>query len=95
MKFITVRDLRGRSSEVWSKLSRDKDLVLTSNGKPIAILSAVSEETLESSLVALRRARAVAAVEAMQSQSVAAETDKLSLEEIHAEIAVTRKARRR
>jgi antitoxin (DNA-binding transcriptional repressor) of toxin-antitoxin stability system len=95
MKFITVRDLRGRPSEVWSKLSRDKDLVLTSNGKPIAILSAVSEETLESSLVALRRARAVASVEAMQSHSVASGTDKLSLEEINAEIAATRKARRR
>ncbi len=56
MKFITVRDLRGRPSEVWTKLSRDKELVLTSNGKPIAILSAVSEDTLEGSLVALRQA---------------------------------------
>lgn len=95
MKFITVRDLRGRPAEVWSKLSRDKDLVLTSNGKPIAILSAVSEDTLEGSLVALRRARAIAAVEAMQSQSIAAGTDKLTVENIHAEVAATRKARRR
>jgi len=95
MKFITVRDLRGHPTEVWTKLSRDKELVLTSNGKPIAILSAVSEDTLESSLVALRQARAIAAVETMQSHSVAAGTDKLSLEEINAEIATTRKARRR
>ena len=95
MKFITVRDLRGRPAEVWTKLSRDKELVLTSNGKPIAILSAVSEDTLESSLVAFRQARAIAAVEAMQSHSVAAGTDKLSLEEINTEIAATRKARRR
>jgi len=95
MKFITVRDLRGRPTEVWAKLSRDKELVLTSNGKPIAILSAVSEDTLEGSLVALRQARAIAAVEAMQSRSVAVGTDKLSLDEINAEIAATRKARRR
>ena len=80
MKFITVRDLRGQPTEVWTKLSRDKELVLTSNGKPIAILSAVSEDTLEASLVALRQARAIAAVEAMQSYSVAAGTDKLSIE---------------
>jgi antitoxin (DNA-binding transcriptional repressor) of toxin-antitoxin stability system len=79
MKFITVRDLRGRPAEVWTKLSRDKELVLTSNGKPIAILSAVSEDTLEGSLVALRQARAIAAVEALQSHSAAAGTDKLSL----------------
>ena len=94
MKFITVRELRGRPSDVWSKLSSDKDLILTSNGKPIAILSTVSEETLESTLMALRRARAVAAVEAMQSRSVTAGTDKLSPEEINAEIAAIRKARR-
>ena len=95
MKFITVRDLRGRPSEVWSKLARNKDLVLTSNGKPIAILSAVSEETLEGSLAALRQTRAVTAVEAMQSESVGAGTGKMTLGEINAEIAATRKTRRR
>ncbi len=95
MKFITVRDLRGRPAEVWTKLSRDKELVLTSNGKPIAILSAVSEDTLESSLVALRRARAGASVESLQSHSIATGTDALTLEEINAEIKAVRKARRR
>lgn len=95
MKFITVRDLRGRPGEVWSKLARNKDLVLTSNGKPIAILSAVSEETLEGSLAALRQTRAVTAVEAMQSESVGAGTGKMTLGEINAEIAATRKTRRR
>ena len=95
MKFISVRDLRGHPTEVWTKLSRDKELVLTSNGKPIAILSAVSEDTLEDSLVALRRARAIAAVESMQSHSVAKGTDAISFEEINAEITVARKARRR
>ncbi len=95
MRFVTIRDLRGRPGEVWTKLSREQDLVLTSNGKPIAILSAVSEETLEASLIALRQARAIAAVEAMQSQSATAGTDKLALDEINTEIAATRKTRRR
>jgi len=95
MKFVSVRDLRGRPGQVWTKLSRGQDLILTSNGKPIAILSAVSEDTLENSLMALRQARASAAVERMQSRSVAAGTDKLTLDEITAEIAATRRARRR
>ena len=95
MKFITVRDLRGRPGQVWTKLSRERELILTSNGKPIAILSAVSEETLEESLAALRQARAVAAVEAMQLESLAAGTDKLPQEEIQAEIAAVRRHRRR
>ncbi len=95
MRFITVRDLRGRPGQVWSKLSREKEVILTSNGKPIAILSAVSEENLERALMALRQARAIAAVERMQSASIAAGNDRLTLEEIDAEIAAVRKARRR
>lgn len=95
MKFITVRDLRGRSGQVWTKLAREREIILTSNGKPIAILSAVSEETLEESLTAVRRARAVAAVEKMQRQSVQAGTDHLSPMDIAAEIKAARKARRR
>ena len=95
MKFITVRDLRGRSGQVWTTLAREREIILTSNGKPIAILSAVSEDTLEESLTAVRRARAVAAVEKMQRQSVQAGTDKLSPTEIAAEIRAVRKARHR
>ncbi|MEW6543429.1 MAG: type II toxin-antitoxin system Phd/YefM family antitoxin [Nitrospirota bacterium] len=95
MKFITVRDLRGRPGQVWSKLARERDVILTSNGKPIAILSAVSEDTLEDSLAAIRRSRAVTAVERMQREAIAADADKLSLDEINAEIRAARKARRR
>ena len=95
MKFITVRDLRGRSGQVWTKLAREREIILTSNGKPIAILSAVSEDTLEESLTAVRRARAVTAVEKMQRQSVQFGTDKISPREIAAEIKAVRKAHRR
>jgi antitoxin (DNA-binding transcriptional repressor) of toxin-antitoxin stability system len=95
MKFITVRDLRGRSGQVWTKLAREREIILTLNGKPIAILSAVSEETLEESLAAVRRAKAVTAVEAMQWQSVQVGTDHLSPTNIAAEIKAVRKARRR
>jgi hypothetical protein len=45
--------------------------------------------------MALRQARATAAVERMQSRSVAAGTDTLSLAEINAEIAATRRTRHR
>lgn len=93
MKFVTVRDLRGRSGQVWSTLAREREVVLTSNGKPIAILSAVSEDTLEASLAAVRRARAVAAVEALQRRSIAVGADRLSPADIAAEIHAARRAR--
>ncbi len=95
MKFITVRDLRGRSGQVWKELAREREIVLTSNGKPVAILSAISEATLEESLAAMRRARAVSAVEKIQSGSVTTGKDKFFLDQINAEIQAVRKARRR
>ena len=93
MRFVTVRELRGNSAGIWRELSTEREMVITSNGKPIAILSAVSEETLEESLAAVRSARAIAAVDSMQRASVEAGTSRMSLQEINAEIASARSKR--
>ena len=95
MRFVSVRDLRGKSAQIWKRLARLKEMVITSNGKPIAIISATSEEILEESLSAIRTARATAAVEAMQLKSVEKGKDRISLEEINAEVQAERKARSR
>jgi hypothetical protein len=95
MKFVSVRDFRSKSGKVWGDLAREKDLLLTSNGKPIALVSAVSEEDVEESLAALRQVRAMTAVERMQSRSVEKGTDKISLKEINSEISAVRKERKR
>lgn len=95
MKFVSVRDFRSKSGKVWGDLAREKDLLLTSNGKPIALVSAVSEEDVEESLAALRQVRAMTAVERMQSRSVEKGIDKTSLKEINAEISAVRKERKR
>ena len=87
--------MRSRSAEIWKALSKERELVITSNGKPIAILSAVSEQTLEETLQSIRTARAFAAVETMQRHSVRARTDRMTGEEIEAEIAAVRKKRPR
>jgi prevent-host-death family protein len=93
MRFVTVRELRSQSAEVWRRLAQEPDMVITSNGRPVAILSAVSADGVEESLAALRRARAEAAVGAMQSQSVAAGKHRMSQAAIDAEIAAVRKGR--
>lgn len=95
MRFITVRDLRGKSARIWQQLPDEKDMIITYNGKPAALLSAISEDTIEQSLSAIRRARAIAAVESMQSQSMEAGADRMTLDEINAEIAAVRKERSR
>lgn len=93
MRFVSVRDLRGKSAQVWAQLKDEKELVITSNGKPIAILSAVSPELLEKSLDAIRTARAMMAVELVQQQSVERGLDRLTLDEINAEIEAVRQNR--
>jgi antitoxin (DNA-binding transcriptional repressor) of toxin-antitoxin stability system len=93
MKFISVRDLRGKSAEVWKKLPAEREVVVTSNGRPIAILSAVSESNLEESLSAIRQARAAEAVMSLQRRSVEGGTDSITMEDIDAEIKAVRKKR--
>ncbi len=69
MKFVTIRDLRSRSRQIQNDLPKYKEMILTSNGKPIAIMTAISEESLEDSLAAIRRARAINAVTGLQLES--------------------------
>jgi len=95
MKFISIRDLRGKSAEVWKDLPADREVVVTSNGRPIAILSAVSESNLEESLSAIRQARAVEAVMSLQRRSVERGFDGMTMEEIDAEIKTVRQKRKR
>ena len=95
MRFISVRDLRSKSSEVWRRVQKEKDIVVTSNGRPVAILSGVSEENLEESLTAIREARAIQAVESMQLSARRKGLDLLPDEEIIKEIQAVRKARRK
>ncbi len=93
MKFITVRDFRSRSAQVWKTLKEVNEMVITSNGKPVALLSSVVDENLETTLKTIRKVRAMGAVTAMQLQSVQTGRDKMTLDEINKEIADTRKGR--
>ena len=95
MRFVSVRELRERSASIWKALAEEKYLVITSNGKPIALLSATSGESLEESLDALRRARAQAAASAMQRAAQRAGSDRISLDDINAEISAARAERTR
>ncbi len=94
MRFVSVRDLRGRSAEIWKQLAKFREMVLTLNGKPIAIISSTSEDLLEKNLAELRKARAIAALDAIQAESVRRGLDRMTMEEIDAEIQEVRRAQR-
>jgi antitoxin (DNA-binding transcriptional repressor) of toxin-antitoxin stability system len=94
MRFISARELATKPKLVWKKI-QEEEIVITSNGKPIALLSGVTEETLEKTLQAIRRSRGILALEAMQKKSLEKGLDRLSASEIEGEIQAVRKTRKR
>jgi prevent-host-death family protein len=94
MEFVTIRDLRLRPSEVWDKLRQQHEIVLTSNGRPVAVIADVREDNVEETISALRRARAQAAVSRLRQASAAAGLDGMSDADIEAEITQARHERR-
>jgi antitoxin (DNA-binding transcriptional repressor) of toxin-antitoxin stability system len=93
MRFVSVRELSTKPKEVWQKIKGD-DIIITSNGKPIAILSGVTEASLDRELRALRRGRALLALEEMQEAAAAGGLNKWTSGKIEAEIKAVRKSRR-
>jgi prevent-host-death family protein len=93
MRYVTVRDLNTKPKEVWDKV-KEADVIVTSNGKPIAILSGANETNLDARLRALRRSRALMAMEEMQETAVSKGLDRWPEKRIEEEIRAVRKSRR-
>lgn len=94
MKFVTVRELRDRTSELWDELERQRELVVTNNGKPVAILSATDAESLERSLHHIRRCRAADALSGLQRGAARRGLDRLTMDEVNQEVQAFRKERK-
>ncbi len=95
MKFLSVRDLRGKSAQVWCELQKEREMVITNNGRPIAVLTSVDEISLEKSLAAWRQVRAMQAVTSIQQKSMLQGTDSISMDDIDVEIRNARTKRRK
>ncbi len=95
MKFITVRDLRTTPAQVWKELPEEQDIVITNNGKPIALLTPLNDADMEETVTAVRRARALAAVKKIRSLAVKRGRSEMSMDEINEEIQQYRKSSKR
>ena len=93
MNLITVRDLRNRSGEIWRRLAQQQELIVTSNGRPIALLTPVSEDNVEKTLAVLRRARAQVAVSRMRETAATTGANRLTLDDVNEEIHKVRQER--
>lgn len=61
MTYIAVKDLK-QGGRLWEKLHAERELVVTRDGRPCAILVSVESDEVEDSLSAIRRALFSAAV---------------------------------
>ena len=93
MKFVTVRDFRIRPGAVWKNLEKDEEVIITSNGKPIAMMTGISDVTFDKTLKIFRRTKAELAASRMRKTAVRKGLPRISKEEIEAEIKTVRRAR--
>jgi prevent-host-death family protein len=94
MKFVSSRELRINPGAVWKRLRQERDLVITSNGKPMGVLIFATEDTLEEVLATLRQERAQAAAVRIRSVAAARGLDKLSDERLEGIVGEARRVRR-
>ncbi len=90
MKFVSSREIRVNPRPVFEAAEEGDEVVITSRGKPVALLVGVDGEDLEETVRLVRRARAQAAVSRMRRAASREGSDNLSRKEIEAEIAAAR-----
>jgi antitoxin (DNA-binding transcriptional repressor) of toxin-antitoxin stability system len=95
MKTVTIRDFRTRPKQVRDALKREREAVLTANGRPVALMIPVDAGSIDRTLETLRRARALEALRAIRQESQRRGLARMSSTKIDTIIAKTRKTRSR
>lgn len=95
MDYVTVRELREKSGEIWQRVEAGEEFIVTRNGKPFALLVHTEPSEVEAALRAHRAARLGAVVARIQAHARETGADQLTDEDIQAEIDAVRKRTRR
>ena len=93
MKFVSSREMRVNPRPVFEAAEEGEEVVITSRGKPVALLLGISGEDLDETVRLVRRARAQAAVSRMRKAAAREGSDSMSREEIEKEISAARSER--
>jgi antitoxin (DNA-binding transcriptional repressor) of toxin-antitoxin stability system len=70
---------------------QEQEMVIINNGKPIALLTPLSDRNFENDLASIRQAKAINTVKLLQQESIKRGMDKTAMEEIDEEIRRIRK----
>jgi len=95
MKFITIRDLRSNTAQLRKDLAAEREVVVTANGRPFAVMTRVEPDRVEEEILAIRRARARGALSRIRAKAKADGLDRLTMDQIDAIIAEARRERQK
>ncbi|MCL4835160.1 MAG: hypothetical protein KJZ86_22150 [Caldilineaceae bacterium] len=88
---VSVQDVKVAPDQVWAQLRENRDLLLISEGKPIALMISIEDQDPEEMLRSLRILRGQKAAERMRNGAVQRGLDRMTLTEVNEEIAVARR----
>jgi antitoxin (DNA-binding transcriptional repressor) of toxin-antitoxin stability system len=91
MEFVSATEIGISSTNIWKMLPKVQEVVITNEGKPIALLTPLSSNTFEETISAVRKAKAMNAVKLIQQSSLRQNKNNMTLEEINNEISKARK----
>jgi prevent-host-death family protein len=94
ISFISTRELSKRPGQVMSKVSKEGPQVITQNGVPAAYIIPTSGRGIEADLDVLRRLLLGRALDAAQAQAARSGASTMTMEQINAEIAASRRERK-
>ena len=95
MSTISVSELKKKPAKQWLKSASKDDLVITAKGQPVAVLLRIAAASVESTRALVRSVRALQAQAGLQQVAAVSGAAGMSMSDIDAEIAASRRARRR
>jgi len=90
VKFVSSREIRVNPRPVFDAAGQGDEVVITSRGKPVALLVGVDDDDLEETVRLFRRAKAQAAVSRMRRTAAHEGLANMDQSEIEAEIEAAR-----
>ncbi|MBI4520495.1 MAG: prevent-host-death protein [Gemmatimonadetes bacterium] len=91
---MATRELRNRPG-AFQDLVDGQDVVLTSSGKPFALVIGIDGENVEETVRLVSRVRAEQALSRLRKRAAEQGLDRLTEEEVEKEVRAARRARRR
>ena len=95
MNFLSFRELRTSTAKINDMLTDNGKIVVTSNGKPTAVMIQVNESNFEETLSVLNQVKLTKAINNLRASAQRSGAAEMTLKEINEEIALSRTERQK